>query len=60
MRTALLGLAVVGLMGSPALAQRGLPTQAAARYGWLADYAQAKEQAKRTGKPIMLVFRCIP
>ena len=25
--------------------------------GWLADYAQARQVAKETGKPIFLVFR---
>ena len=63
MRRLLLGvmvLAVVGLTASPVLAQRGLPPMAAARNGWLSDYPQAREQAKKTGKPIMLVFRCIP
>ena len=36
------------------------PKLDAARYGWYADYAAGKAEAKRTGKPIMLVFRCEP
>ena len=32
----------------------------AARYGWHTDYAAGKAEAKRTGKPIFLVFRCEP
>jgi hypothetical protein len=31
-----------------------------ARYGWYADYASATAEARRTGKPIFLVFRCEP
>jgi hypothetical protein len=31
-----------------------------AKYGWHADYAAARAEAKRTGKPIFLVFRCEP
>lgn len=32
----------------------------AGQYGWLADYERARTQARATGKPIMLVFRCVP
>ena len=31
-----------------------------AQFGWHADYDAARAEAKRTGKPIMLVFRCEP
>ena len=31
-----------------------------AKYGWHSDYAAATAEAKRTGKPIFLVFRCEP
>ena len=34
------------------------PELDASRYGWYANYPAAKAEAKRTGKPIMLVFRC--
>ena len=30
------------------------------QHGWHSDYAAAKAEAKKTGKPIMLVFRCDP
>jgi hypothetical protein len=36
------------------------PEPDAAKYGWYADYAAGKAEARRTGKPIMLVFRCEP
>jgi hypothetical protein len=32
----------------------------AAKFGWHTDYAAARAEARRTGKPIMLVFRCEP
>ena len=34
--------------------------QDAARYGWLPSLAEGKVQAKKTGKPIMVVMRCVP
>ena len=30
------------------------------QHGWFTDYAAAKAEAKKTGKPMMLVFRCDP
>lgn len=64
MRKASIGvliLAALGLAGRPVLAQRGgLSDREAARHGWLADYRQARELARQTGKPIMLVYRCVP
>jgi hypothetical protein len=32
----------------------------AGRYGWLTSYPAALAEARRTGKPIFLVFRCEP
>ena len=32
----------------------------ATKFGWRTDYAAARAEAKRTGKPIFLVFRCEP
>lgn len=32
----------------------------AARHGWYSDYGKARAEARRTGKPIFLVFRCEP
>ena len=31
-----------------------------AKFGWYTDYAAGKAEARRTGKPIFLVFRCEP
>lgn len=36
------------------------PKPDAAKFGWHTNYAAAKAEAKRTGKPMMLVFRCEP
>jgi hypothetical protein len=49
----LLGLALLLLAQSPAPAQ-------ARKSGWHTSYAAAKAEARKTGKPIFLVFRCEP
>jgi hypothetical protein len=58
MHRSLAGLALlcVPLTTSPAAAQK-VP---AAQFGWHTDYAAARAEARKTGKPIMLVFRCEP
>lgn len=55
-------LGIIGLTVSPpALAQFGVRWQREAReFGWLTNYQDAKDEAKKAGKPIMLVFRCVP
>ncbi len=30
------------------------------QYGWHTDYASARAEARRSGKPLMVVFRCEP
>ena len=32
----------------------------ASRYGWRSSYRDAKAEARKTGKPLMVVFRCVP
>jgi len=32
----------------------------ARKFGWYTDYAAGKAEAKRTGKPMLVVFRCEP
>jgi hypothetical protein len=34
--------------------------QALVSKGWFTDYETARAEAKRTGKPLMIVFRCEP
>jgi hypothetical protein len=42
------------------LAAAAEPKVEAKKHGWHTDYAAARAEAKRTGKPIFLVFRCEP
>jgi hypothetical protein len=59
---ALLALGAVALAGSPAPGQfrGGRGEQNAGRYGWLSSLEEGKSQAARTGKPLMVVVRCVP
>jgi hypothetical protein len=58
---AALALTGVVLCESPALAQRGRRgEQDAVRNGWLFSLAEGKRQARATGKPLMVVMRCVP
>lgn len=52
------------LVGSVAL-MTGIPNQISAQEtapakGWLTDYIAARQLARKTGKPLMVVFRCGP
>ena len=49
-------LAICLLVAAPAFAQRVNPKAT----GWYSDYAAAKAEAKRTGKPLFVAFRCEP
>jgi hypothetical protein len=53
-------LAGLALTESPALAQRGRGEQAAVRNGWLFSLGSGMQQAKKSGKPLMVVIRCVP
>jgi hypothetical protein len=60
---ALLALGLVVLTDTSLLAQRrggrfGDPPPA--RYGWLFSLEEGKAQAHKTGKPLMVVLRCVP
>jgi hypothetical protein len=57
MNCLLAGLAILALPGIAEAQPRKLEP---ARYGWLSDYSAARAEARRTGKPIFLVFRCEP
>jgi opacity protein-like surface antigen len=50
----LLAAAVVMIAAAPA------PAQPQKAFGWQKDYEAGKAEARRTGKPIFLVFRCEP
>ena len=34
--------------------------RAAHEHGWIFDYDEAKALARRTNRPMMVVFRCVP
>jgi hypothetical protein len=53
-------LAGVALVLLPAASVAAPPKVDPTRYGWHTDLATASAEAKRTGKPIFLVFRCEP
>lgn len=57
MTRSLAGCLVLMLAGS-AEAQR--PKTDPTKFGWYTDYNAGRAEAKRSGKPMMLVFRCEP
>ena len=57
MNRTLAGFALLLLAGN-ADAQKPRPDPT--KFGWYTDYNAAKNEAKRSGKPMMLVFRCEP
>lgn len=56
----LAAIAITGFLPPAVLAQRGFDPREVRANGWLTDYRQAKDAAAKTGKPIFLVFRCVP
>lgn len=62
--TAAIGLLTIVAVGSsPCFAQRGrgrFNDPSVAANGWKTSYDDALEEAARTRKPLMLVFRCVP
>jgi len=58
---AVLALTVVVLADVSAQAQgRRFGEQNAVRNGWLFSLDAGKQQAQKTGKPLMVVLRCVP
>ena len=57
MQHTLAGFAILVLTGA---AEAAPPKPDPAKFGWHTDYAAARAEARRTGKPILLVFRCEP
>ena len=58
MRTWMIGLIGVGLLGLGSASGQG--GKSAAKNGWHASLDTAKALARKTGKPLMVVFRCEP
>ena len=49
------------LAGGPLAAQpKGRDFDSPARNGWLSSLSEGKAEAKKTGKPLMAVVRCVP
>jgi hypothetical protein len=59
-RTALLVLAVIALPGTSLMAQGRRGDRQAGEYGWISNLESGKAQARTTGKPLMVVLRCVP
>ena len=57
MRVSLTVFAVLFMTASSGFAQ---PGKGASARGWLNNLETAREQSRRTGKPIFVVFRCEP
>jgi len=58
-----LGIGALAGFASSAVAQELAEPDwraAAAEHGWYTDYEKAQDEARRSGKPMMIVFRCIP
>ncbi len=60
-RFLLFAMVSLGLMASESTAQRdGGWQRVATRNGWRLDYREALAEARKTGKPLMVVLRCVP
>lgn len=63
MKTGIIACAALGvvlLIDTPTQAQRRGRGEDAARHGWLSSLQEGKAQARKTGKPLMVVLRCVP
>jgi hypothetical protein len=56
----LIALALSGLYPAAVSAQKGKFRDDAEKYGWTEDLPAAMKEAKRTGKPVVVILRCIP
>jgi hypothetical protein len=56
-----LALSGIVLSDASVLAQRGRRSEVdAAGNGWIFSLSEGRQQARKTGKPIMVVLRCVP
>jgi hypothetical protein len=56
MKRAVLLLGLTVLLGPQAFAQDAKPVDG--KITWLPGYEEGKKQARQTGKPLFVVFRC--
>jgi hypothetical protein len=54
------GLVGVGFLALAGLGAGGANVPDARKFGWYTDYAAARAEARKTGKPLLVVFRCEP
>ncbi len=55
------GFAIAGIMlGASFAGAQTTATKVAPKLGWLASWEAAQAEALKSGKPIMVVFRCDP
>ena len=57
---AVLALGAIAGAESPLLAQLKGRDARADRHGWISSLEQGKAQAHSSGKPLMVVLRCVP
>ena len=60
MKTCLFTSTLLLTLTSAAFGQNSPHSKIAPKKGWLFDFNAARNQAQRTGKPLMVVFRCDP
>jgi hypothetical protein len=60
MRLIVLAFGIVVLTDSSLTAQPRRGDQQAAQYGWVFSLEQGKALARASGKPLMVVVRCVP
>jgi hypothetical protein len=57
----LFAFGIASLIATPCQAQKGKGMGGdASRFGWLSSLSEGKAQARKTGKPLMVVIRCVP
>lgn len=55
-----IALGIIAGSGGSVLPQNKGGDANAARYGWLSSLEEGKMQARESGKPLMVVIRCVP
>lgn len=60
MRVVFLALGIVALADASLLAQPRRGDRAAAEYGWIFSLEEGRALARSSGKPLMVVIRCVP
>ena len=57
-RTALLAATMLATAAVPSMAQKPRVQKIDGLVNWVYDYEQGRKLARRTGKPMFVVFRC--